>query len=80
MGENNFQSELLITVAQVAEVLGYKLDKEHRKTSMQRARRWLIRTNAARKRGNRWITTRHLLREAFPEIWEEIAMRLISDD
>ena len=72
--------ELIITVAQVAGALGYPMDNQRRKTSVQRARRWLKRTEAVKKRGNRWITTRHLLRTAFPEVWEEVAMTAINAD
>lgn len=70
--------ELIITVAQVAGILGYPMDKQRRKSSVQRARRWLKRTDAAKKRGNRWITTRHLLRAAFPEMWEDLAMNELT--
>lgn len=72
--------ELIITVAQVAGVLGFPMDAQRRKSSIQKARRWLKRTKAATKRGNRYITTRHMLRAAFPEVWEELAMNLVTAD
>lgn len=79
--------ELLITTAQVAAALNYPMPapstpeaRRTRDTSIQKARRWLIRTDAVVKRGNRWITTRHRLRAAFPEVWEELAMNAITAD
>lgn len=84
---DKIKGELLITTAQVAAALRYPMpagdDSESRRTrstSIQRARRWLKRTNAARKRGHRYVTTVHLLRSAFPEVWEELAMNAVTDE
>lgn len=78
MSDELNHKELIITVAQVAAVLGYPMDKQRRKTSVQKARRWMKRTGAVVKRGNRFITTRHKLKQAFPEVYEELAERAIA--
>lgn len=53
-----------LTTAQVAEILGYTTNG---------ARLWLIRNNAAEKRGRHWITTPSRLAAAFPEAFQAMA-------
>lgn len=43
-------------------------------------RNWLVRNGAAVKRGGRVVTTPALLREAFPEIYDEIRGAVDDDD
>lgn len=47
--------------------------------STERVRRWLVRSEAATKRGRSWLTTRDQLRDAFPELWRELLLRLDDD-
>lgn len=46
----------------------------------RRVRRWLRRRDAIQRVGGRWVTTRNGLRDAFPEMWTELLMRLPADD
>jgi hypothetical protein len=48
--------------------------------STRRAKDWLIRSGGAFRRGSRWYTTPHLLREHFSEEWQEIMLDLPDDD
>jgi hypothetical protein len=48
----------------VAELMGWNTDK---------ARYWLLREGAAKKRGGRWYTTASRLRAVFPEAFEALA-------
>ncbi len=52
--------------------------------SVQRTRRWFQRANrngqACVFRNGRWVTTRRMLREQFPEVWQDIMMNRQEDD
>lgn len=48
--------------------------------STRRAKDWLIRSGGAFRRGSRWYTTPHLLREHFSEEWQEIMLALPEED
>ncbi len=61
---------LYITPEEVAKIIGW--DKEDPKNGTRRARDWLISSGAAIKRGGKWVTTKEKLRQAFPEVYEEI--------
>ncbi len=58
-----------LTTAEVAAILGW---------SQRRARRWLENEDALVWRAGHLVTTRHRLREAFPEIYDEIVQALDS--
>jgi hypothetical protein len=61
----------LISTADVA----IALDISH-----YQARSWLKESGACVKHGGRYYTTRHKLREAFPDIYDEIMAGMLDDD
>lgn len=46
----------------------------------RKVRRWLQKAQALVKRGGSWVTTRAKLREAFPEVWEELVLQVGSGE
>jgi hypothetical protein len=61
----------ILYAADVAALLGW---------STKRARRWLQREAIASKMGSRWVTTPTKLREAFPEIHDELLQELTDNN
>jgi hypothetical protein len=59
----------LLSSAEVAKLLGWRT---------KRARKWLQREGLGVKIGSRWFTTPTKLREAFPEVYEELVPDLIE--
>lgn len=69
----DFKPGTYISTVQVAELL----DTQHDRWDARRARRWLQKAGAAIRRGSRWFTTPDLLREAYPEIYDELVKRAL---
>lgn len=68
-----------ITPREVADILEWTKDDVANGT--RKALRWLRGAGALVKRGNRWVTTKELLRKSFPEVYEEIEIeRLMRDE
>ncbi len=63
-----FELPEIITTDEIAEAL---------KWSTQRTRRWLIKSGAGVKIGDRWVTTPALLREHFRPAWDAYASRVL---
>jgi len=59
----------LLSSADVAKLLGWRT---------KRVRKWLQREQIGVKIGSRWFTTPTKLREAFPEVDEELVPELIE--
>ncbi len=62
---------LYITLREVSRIMGW---------SKKRTKRWLEREKALVMRGGNWVTTRDLLRTAFPEVYYEMATEVDDDD
>lgn len=60
----------LLSSAEVARLLGWRT---------KRARKWLQREAIGVKIGSRWFVTPTKLREAFPEVYEELMPELIEE-
>lgn len=54
---------IYVYVRDIAVILGWKKPK---------TMRWLRAANVLSMRGGRWVVTTDKLREAFPEVWEEL--------
>jgi len=59
----------VLSCADVAQLLGWRTE---------RARRWIRRHDIGFQVGSRWFTTPTKLRDAFPEVYTEIATELVE--
>ena len=60
-------SKPLLSCADVAKLLGW---------TVKRARRWVLREELGVRIGHRWYTTPTKIREAFPEVYAEVAPKI----
>lgn len=57
----------VLSTVDVARMLGW---------TVKRARRWILREGLGVRIGDRWYTTPTKIREAFPEVYAEVAPRI----
>lgn len=61
--------ELYYSVRHIATLIGWR-----GANGRQRCQRWLAKEQALVKIGGRYFTTKRLLQEAFPEVWQRIVL------
>jgi len=69
---------IYITPTEVARAVGWMKPGDsvlQQQSARQRALRWLKKSGVLLERGGRPVTTRELLKEQFPEVWEELELR-----
>ena len=65
----------LLYAADIAELMGWGRTE----TGVQRARRWMKRNGLTDRDGQRYVTTRARLREAFPAAYLDAVDELVGD-